>query len=97
MQGRAEMEESMTEHRKWSGERERCDRIFGGKRRDRIRRKRKAEDRNRNRTDTGGKGMTARIFSRYLYRPGLPPIMLVQLVQSWGEQAVGMRNNALSI
>lgn len=39
MQGRAEMEESMTEHRKWSGERERCDRIFGGKRRDRIRRK----------------------------------------------------------
>ena len=56
--------------------------------------KRKAEDRNRNRTDTGGKGMTARIFSRYLYRPGLPPIMLVQLVQSWGEQAVGMRNNA---
>ncbi|WP_220431582.1 hypothetical protein, partial [Phocaeicola vulgatus] len=62
-----------------------------------LREKRKAEDRNRNRTDTGGKGMTARIFSRYLYRPGLPPIMLVQLVQSWGEQAVGMRNNVLSI
>ena len=29
--GRAEMEESMTEHRKWSGEKERCDRIFGGR------------------------------------------------------------------
>ena len=41
--------------------------------------KRKVEDRNRNRTDTGGKGMTVRTFSRYLYRPELPPIMLVQL------------------
>ena len=42
MQGRAEMEESMTEHRKWSGEKERCDRIFGGKRMGRIRRKKES-------------------------------------------------------